>query len=279
MKVDFQIIHSFKRRKLKEKLLFLLKETIDESTTISIEIEEKPEKIEGWSIFDWVEIKYNYPSGDKYIAGFSLSTEEELKDLANDYGQKLQSKTGIIDLVIKYNDEVMAISHQEYAKEIFELEMKLREAISFIFLDTYKEDYYNLLKDIEINIEPIDKKSKPDEDYFKAHFESELFFLNFSAYSKLNDTEYLKGLKYTSLIEAIKASNSYDEMKQKIQNRGIRKKKYQDFLARIKENLDPIEKLRNCIAHNRSIERSSNNKMIVNYERARDKLKESIGDF
>jgi len=120
MKVDIQIIHSFKRRKLKEKLLFLLKETIDESTTISIEIEEKPEKIEGWSIFDWVEIKYNYPSGDKYIAGFSLSTEEEFEDLADAYGQKLQSNSAI-DLVIKYYDGIMATKYQEYAKEIFDL--------------------------------------------------------------------------------------------------------------------------------------------------------------
>jgi hypothetical protein len=287
MKVDFQIIHSFKSRELKERLLFLLKETIDESTTTSIEIEKKPRKIEDWLIFKWIEIKYNYPSNDKYFAGFSLHIDgfslvegfgtniEEFKKLTEEFGQKLQSNSDI-DLVIKYNDEVMATKYQEYSKEIFNLEMELREVINFIFLDTYKEDYYNLLKDIDVTTQPLDKNNKPDENYFKAHFENELFFLNFSGYIKINE---LKNLKDPDLIEMIKASNFYDEMKQKLLNRGIREEKYQDFLAGIKQDLDPIEKVRNCIAHNRSIPKSDNNKMIVDYENAKDRLKQSIYDF
>jgi len=37
--------------------------------------------------------------------------------------------------------------------------------------------------------------------------------------------------------------------------------------------------LTNCIAHNRSIPKSDNNKMIVDYENAKDRLKQSIVDF
>ncbi|GAJ12759.1 unnamed protein product, partial [marine sediment metagenome] len=44
MKVNFQIIHSFGNNvNLKENLLSFLKETFDESTTATIEIEEKQE--------------------------------------------------------------------------------------------------------------------------------------------------------------------------------------------------------------------------------------------
>jgi|GEM_PF-2401737 len=278
MKVDFQTIHSFKPKKLKENLLSLLKETIDESTSIQIEIEEKPEIIENWSIFDWIEIKYNYPSGNKYITGFSLDTEcevENFKKLTEEFGRKLQSNSNI-NLVIKYNDEVMATQYQEYAKEIFELEMKLREAISFIFLDTYKEDYYNLLKDINVKIQSLSENSKPDENYFNSHFEDEFFFLRFSDYTNLDNQ---KDLKQSDLIKMISNSDSFEDLKQKMQNRGICKEKYQDFLAKVKENLDLIENFRNCIAHNRSIPKGDNNKMIVDYENAIDRLKKSIDDF
>jgi len=278
MKVDFQIIHSFKPKKLKENLLSLLKETIKESTTIQIEIEEEPEIIENWSIFDWIEVKYNIHSDDKYIAGFSLDTEcevENFKKLTKEFGQKLQSNSGI-SLVIKYNDEAMMTNYQNYVKEIFELEMKLREAISFIFLDTYKEDYYNLLKDVNVKTQPISQNSQPDENYFKSHFENEFFFLLFSDYTKLDNQ---KDLEQHDLIDMISDSDSYEDLKQKIQNRGICKKKYQDFLAEIQRNLDPIEKVRNCIAHNRSIERSNDNRMIVDYENSIDRLKKSIDDF
>jgi hypothetical protein len=275
MKVDFQIIHSFKSRELKERLLFLLKETIDESTTIQINIEERPKEIKDWSIFSWIEIKYNYPSSNKYIAGFSLNTEGDFEDLADNYGQKLQSNSDI-DLVIKYNDEVMAIKYQEYAKEIFDLEMELRDVISFIFLDTYKEDCYNLLKDVNVTTRPLSKNVEPDENHYKSHFENEFFFLNFSGYRKLNE---LKDLKDPDLIGIILDSNDYEDLEKRILERGIRKERYKDFLAEIKQDLKPIEDLRNCIAHNRSIERNDNYKMIVDYENARDRLKQSIYDF
>ena len=73
--------------------------------------------------------------------------------------------------------------------------------------------------------------------------------------------------------------NDYDELRRNIQYRGIIKEKYQDFLAKIKQNLEPIENLRNCIAHNRSIPKSDNYKAITDYDRAKELLDESIESF
>ncbi len=50
MRVDFQIVHTVESD-LKEYLLNLLKQTLDESTIIDVSIEEKPEDIEDWGIF------------------------------------------------------------------------------------------------------------------------------------------------------------------------------------------------------------------------------------
>ena len=273
MKVDFQIIHLFTDdENLKENLLSILKETFDESTTISTEIEEQPENIKEWSIFDWIETKYNHQSdGDKYIAGFILCLEECFWEIIQEFGRKLQEDENI-DLVLKYGDEGMQEKHQEYAKKIFDLEMELREVISFIFLDSYKQDYYNLLREIDVKIQPLNKNNEPNGEYYNSHFENEFFFLLFSGYIKLND---LKGLKQPDLMEIIINSNEYDELKQKIQSRGIINKEYQDFLARIKQNLEPIENLRNCIAHNRSF----TDTIIENYEEAKKNLEGTIDEF
>ena len=275
MKVDFQIIHSFTDDgSLKEKLLLLLKDTFDESTTIQILIEKQPENIEDWSIFNWIEIKYNYLSNsNKYIAGFIfiLDLEEYLNEIINEFGKKLQEDENI-DLVLKYDDEVMQVKHQQYAKEIFDLEMKLREAISFIFLDTYKVNYHNLLNEVDIKIQSLNKNNKPNSEYYTSHFENEFFFLLFRDYKKLND---LKKLKYHDLMEMIMNSNEYDDLKQKIQRRGIIKKEYQDFLAGIKQNLDNIEDVRNCIAHNRSFTGS----MIEDYNEIKRNLEVKMDEF
>jgi len=274
MKVDFQIIHSFTDdESLKEKLLLLLKKTFDESTTTSTEIGEQPENIEDWSIFYWIETEYNHLSNaDKYIAGFILDLEEkDLNEIIQEFGKKLQEDENI-DLVLKYGDEGMQVEYQKYAKEIFDLEMRLREVISFIFLDTYKEDWHNLLREIDVKIQPLNKNNKPNGEYYNSHFENEFFFLLFSDYIKLND---LKELKQPDLIEMIINSNEYADLKQKIQNRGIIKNKYQDFLAGIKQNLEPIENLRNGIAHNRSF----TDTIIENYAGAKKNLEGTIDKF
>lgn len=273
MKVNFQIIQSFNdNESLKENILLLLKETFDESTTISTEIEEQPKNIEEWSILNWIEIKYNHPlNGDKYISGFVLDLEEAFKEVIQDFCKKLQDDENI-DLVLRYSDEGIQAEHQKYAKEIFDLEMKLREVISFIFLDTYKKDFYNLLNDICLKIQPLSGNNRPDEEYFKKHFENEFFFLLFSDYIRINN---LKELKKSDLTEMIINSNEYDDLKQKIQNRGIIKEKYKDFLARIKQNIEPVENLRNCIAHNRSF----TDKVIIDYVKVKRNLERAIDEF
>lgn len=159
MKVNFQIIHSFgDNLNLKENLLSFLKETFDESTTSTIEIEEKQDKIEEWSIFNWIEIKYNYLSeNNRYITGFNLEVPEGDVAIISEFSQKLQDDDNIY-LVLKYNDEVKQKVYKYYTKEIYELEMGLREIISFIFLNTYKEDYYNLLRETKVKVQRLDKK-------------------------------------------------------------------------------------------------------------------------
>ena len=274
MKVDFQIIHSFTGDEcLKENLLLLLKETFDGSSTISAEIEEQPENIEEWSIYYWIKTKYNHLSdGDKYIAGFILDLEENLIGILQDFGNKLQEDKHI-ELVLKYGDEGMQVEHQKYAKEIFDLEMRLREVISFIFVDTYEGDYYNFIEFQKVKGKGIKENEK--RNVFEENFENEFFFLNFNHYSGLYLPNIIKGHILNILIEENKSDK---DLKDRILNMGIfrHRTEYNEFLKSIQQDLQSIEKLRNCIAHNRSL---TDIDIIENYQTAENKLDKSISDF
>ena len=52
----------------------------------------------------------------------------------------------------------------------------------------------------------------------------------------------------------------------------ITEERYVDFLASLRQRVDPIEKLRNCVAHNRSISQ----RIIDDYEMAKGPLLEEI---
>jgi len=278
MRVDFQIIYSFdKKTDLKKELLGLLKETSDNSAINLIEIEDKPENIEEWSIFDYIEIKYNYPSNNKYIAGFSLDFEGINNEFINEFGQTLEDDTAI-DLVIKYKDEIMQEEHQKYAREIFELEMKLREVLTFIFLGAYGEPYYSFLNYQKVNGKGLKKDTK--EKTLTTNLENEFFYLSFSQYRELTLPNIILSEKILKIINE-KNNNKYvpnETLRDRLLKLGVftNRGRYEDFIAAIKDNLTSIENLRNCIAHNRSLPDYNE---IKSYETARDKLEALIKDF
>jgi len=265
LKVDFQVVHSHDTiNDIKIQLLSLLKEVFED-----LYIEKTDAEIS-----DCVEIKYVHKqSHDKYLMGFSLLVEEEgdTTEIIDNFVDRLQDSDEV-HLAFKFFDEFMHEEFKRYAKEIFEIEMKLREAITFIFIDTYKEDYYNLLKEVDVRIQRIDGNQQPNEEYYKSHLENEFFFLLFSDYRKLDE---LKELKQSDIIKAISDSADYDSLRGKILNRGIVDEKYTEFIAEIKEYLESIEKLRNCIAHSRAISDGMKN----NYIHARNRLENSINNF
>jgi hypothetical protein len=264
LRVDFQFVYpNDVIDDVRSKLIDLLKETFEEMYI------EKPAE----DIVSFIEVKYIHKNSKYFIVGFSLFAAEEDKttEIINSFGRKLQDSNSVT-LVSKFLDENMYEKYRQYSKEIFEMESKLREIITFIFLDNYKDQNYNLLKEINVNIKKLNSSSFPDEPYFRSHFENEFFFLLFSDYIKLDE---LKEIRQPELTKAILDSEDFDAFKKRIISRGIVKEKYREFLAKIKENLTSIEDLRNCIAHNRSV----SDKVGENYQLAKDGLERSIEAF
>lgn len=211
---------------------------------------------------------------DTYISGFSINFDTEVPDegerLAKGFCRELVEREDVgIRHVVKLNDPYLREINRRYADDIFKIEMKLREAISMIFLDTYGDEFYELLKETVVSTAGKDV----NEEQLKAHFENEFFYLLFSDYIALNERKLPNNTK--DFIKIIGNTADFDSLKKWLISKPISMEHYADFLASLKEHVDPIEKVRNCVAHNRTISKNA----INNYEKAKELLMKSIDDL
>ena len=270
MKVDFLIFHSATAN-LMEVLLDSLSQAYQDNYDEPPEIEE---------LLQFIDIRYSKKhvrpseegeSGETCsICGFSVDFDAEEENVAENlvkgFCESLEQNDEVIEHVLKLNDPYLRKINRKYADEIFEIEMKLREAISLIFLDTYGDNFYNLLT--EVNVKPSEKDLKPEQ--MQARWENEFFYLLFSDYPKLNERKQPNSTK--GLIQLIGQADDYEAFKHMLTSKPIGNEQYMDFLASLQTHVDPIEKLRNCVAHNRAIPQ----RVIDNYETAKEPLISSI---
>jgi hypothetical protein len=259
MKITFQIVHN--------------SENIDDAifNAIKTAYENLYSEKSDEELKSLYEVKYNVPlRNSKSIAGFEIEVEEiptENYDSFLGYFTDIKEDEHICAL-LKFHDETRFETYLNYYKEIAELEMQLREILSYIFYYEYSEDYYNLLGECEVKI----PKDIPQQEELQKRLENQFFYLTFNSYLSL---DRLKEIKVDYINSMLKDSDSYEDFRDKICNRGIKNEKHMEFLADIKENLQTIESVRNSVAHNRTI---SDNK-LVHYDIARKRLLERFQEF
>jgi hypothetical protein len=261
MKVTFQIVHNF------EKVGDIIFESIKNAYE-NLYIEKSNDELHLT-----YEVKYNLSlKNHKFITGFEVEIEEISKENHEIFLDSLTEQIKDDEhshAVIKFHDETRFNKYLDFYKEIAELEMKLREILSYIFYYEYSEDFYNLLYEYEVKL----PKDSPKEDELQKRLENQFFYLTFSNYLCFDSPKEIKHLKHINDI--LGNSESYDEFRDKICNRGIKNEKHLEFLAGIKSSLETIEGVRNGIAHNRTI---SNNK-LEHYDDAREHLIKRMEEF
>ncbi len=182
------------------------------------------------------------------------------------------------EFLIKFSDQQLFESLQNYYKEIFDIEMKLREILSFIFISTYENDCYAFLEFQKQKVTPIYGKGVGEVDipaFLKSKYQNEFFYLTFNQYRQLKLPDIVKS---ETLINLLADSGSFEELKASIQNLGAMKSEKNDylgFLNRISENLESIEAVRNCVAHNRE----PTDEELDNYTMAKEKLEKELDEF
>lgn len=263
--VSYQILYTGEEE-IKKEIASLLKRVFEDNYD-----EFSEEKIDSL-----ISIKYDKQIDEyKFLVGFDLSFEEigtELTDIIKDFNVELNSHPKI-SLVTKFYDENLFSDLSKIYEKLFVIEMKLREAISFIFIDTYKSEFYNLLRDS--SIKPKESLPKDDDgkrDFLKKRLENEFFHILFNQYTSLSDT---RDLKQEDLFHIAEMSNNFDEFKRNILNRGISRPDYRTFIEEIKPIMDKLEKIRNCVAHNRSLSSEDND----NYESYIEDIEGELNSF
>lgn len=224
-----------------------------------------------------ITIRYTQTREDgRWACGFSIefdSVEERIEDLINNFSEFVADYTADctddrIKHLLKLNDPQLQHTLRKYGKEIFEIEMKLREALSLIFIDSYGKDFYDLL-----NENKVDPRSPPSAKEMSESYENQFFFLTFRDYIQINN---LWQPNLSRIKEYIEQAEDLADLKRLITPKNpITKTEYVDFLESLESRVDSIEKLRNCVAHNRSIP----DEIIEDYEMAKEPLLESINGF
>jgi hypothetical protein len=185
------------------------------------------------------------PPPQRAICGFTLELPDEIaskQTVIDDFVDALQAEP--IEHVLKFEDPLLQEELAKRAKELFSLEMKLRRVISAIYLRAYEDEPHNLLRD-----ETVEPMHKPEEAQMKAAAENEFFFLTFGQYVSLNRRPEVRQIP--NLISLIRTKTTYEALLQELERKPVEDEDDSEFLASLKERMNAIEAMRNCVAHNR----------------------------
>ena len=206
------------------------------------------------------------------LVGFALELPDEINTTAAAIQQFAKALTDIPSIVhvVKFEDPLLRDELAKRAEEIFALEMKLRRVLSLVYLHAKQTgDPYDLLRDDSV---PLLGKEKPTETKMKAAVENQFFHLTFGNYVALNQRSELKLL---ALLETIRDADTYDKFRKEIDRAPIEHEEDKGLLAGLKDKMDPIERMRNCVAHNRYPSRN----VTDNYENALPELDKVLNDY
>jgi hypothetical protein len=156
------------------------------------------------------------------------------------------------------------------ANELFSLEMKLRRVLSVIYLHACAPgSEYDLLR--EESVSPMTKDLQVEQ--MQRCCENEFFHITFSDYKNLNTRPDPKQIMH--LLEHIRSQTSYEALRSELTRRPIVNDEDADLIASLKEWMDPIEKMRNCVAHNRK----PSKKLTSDYETALGLINQELDSF
>ena len=107
------------------------------------------------------------------------------------------------------------------------------------------QDPYALLK--EEQVDPITANLKKQD--MVAATENQFFHITFSQYIGLNRRRELR--QVPQVLSVLRDSGSYDVFREEITRRPIADESDAELLDDLQSLLNPIEQMRNCVAHNR----------------------------
>jgi hypothetical protein len=206
------------------------------------------------------------------LLGFSVELSDETasaQTVIEEFAAALPDTPPIFHAV-KFEDPILQVELFQRATEIYALEMKLRRALSLIYLHAYQTgDSFDLLRDEAV--QPV-AKERPTAEQMRAAAENQFFHLTFGQYVGLNQRP---DIKISAMLEVIRTAAQYESFRSEILRSPVAYEDDAVLLAGLKERMDAIERMRNCVAHNRHPPRS----VTENYLNARPLLNQLLDDY
>lgn len=172
--------------------------------------------------------------------------------------------------IVQFEDPLLEAELAARATDIFALEMKLRRVLSLVYLHAYQNgNPYDLLCDE--TVKPT-AKEPPKPEQMASMSENQFFHLTFSDYIKLNQR---RDRNLTALIDMIRTTDQYEAFRSEITRMPVQHEDDAVLLAGLKERMDAIEEMRNCVAHNRR----PTPRVAENYRNARPLLDEMLNSY
>lgn len=232
----------------------------------------------------------NEISNELTFINFQISLDDEIShnnvsEILEIFNTELKNINN--EAIFKFYDDYLLIRLKNLQNKIFEVEMKIREMITFIFVSHYGSEFYDLFTEMKIAYQFPDErtikentfkrnmlKNKIDmrEKYLRTMCENELFYFSFNDYKNISQVDELKEV---DLIDIASRSSTFDEFKHNIINRGIESPIFSEFLNNVSGPLTNLVPIRNCIAHNRNLSEEE----IEKFESIYYKLEEIIETF
>ncbi|RZK10098.1 MAG: hypothetical protein EOO46_11790 [Flavobacterium sp.] len=270
MRISFQIIHNYQAETLKV-LGQAVHLTMQDDLYIQLDLR---------TALDFIKINLEKTIVDnEQLCYFEVEIDTATYDLSkydefiNGFLSRLSSEPGFVRLV-KFVDELRNEEYRKYYIEIAEIEMKLREVFSYIFYNRYGHDEVDEMNEYVVRF----PAEPPKKNEYIERLENPFYYFTFNGYKDYfqKPREIPNDIKdFKDLISKIRTIGDFEALKEALEVKGLSSLKHIDFILGVKEDLDSIEKLRNCVAHNRT----ATPKIVGSYIKSKEKLEQQIAEF
>lgn len=180
------------------------------------------------------------------LVGFTVELPEleSTEAVIEEFSRSLVG-SGPIYHAVMFENPLLREELVKFAGEIFALEMKLRRALSFVYLHAHRHGSpYDLFGQEQVSTMTRDLTERQMESVA----ENQLFHLTFGQYVQLNQR---REPRLPELIAAIRDSEQYEVLRDTLTRSPIEDSGDIELLSDLRRLMDPIERMRNCVAHNR----------------------------
>ncbi|MDM8519667.1 hypothetical protein QUF64_06440 [Anaerolineales bacterium HSG6] len=214
--------------------------------------------------FFHIENRFLIPNGT-FITVFTLDFPElELRDqtpqkILISYLNSLNEDDNIL-AIIKTSDFVLYNRAFQYYQEIIELEMELRNILTYIMAFDQRTIDESLFKDFGVGLAPSHNPNN-----ISNHYENGFFYILFNQYAEFLEPKQLTDKQMSELLRD-PSIQTFEMFRERLLQKGISEERHINFLSSILTKMKPLEDMRNAIMHIRNL----SNKVVQNYKKATD---------